>query len=58
MPRSGSEPSPRAQSSGRALDARASADEIRHTLLLLTTTIGFPGVMAAMDWAENIIEKK
>ncbi|MFO7593348.1 MAG: carboxymuconolactone decarboxylase family protein [Pseudomonadota bacterium] len=42
----------------RALDAGATADEIRHALLLLTTTIGFPGVMAAMDWAEDVIEKK
>ena len=40
----------------RALDAGASAEEIRHALLLLISTIGFPGVMAALSWAEDVIE--
>jgi len=37
----------------RALDAGASIDEIRHTLLLLTSTLGFPCIMAAMSWADE-----
>jgi 4-carboxymuconolactone decarboxylase len=40
----------------RALEAGASADEVRHTLLLLTSTIGFPGVSAALSWVEDIVE--
>lgn len=39
----------------RALDAGAGADEIRHALVLLTSTIGFPNVVAALSWAEDII---
>ena len=39
----------------RALDAGASVEEIRHALLLLISTIGFPGVMAALSWAEDVI---
>ena len=37
----------------RALEAGASIDEIRHALLLLTSTLGFPCVMAAMSWADE-----
>ena len=40
----------------RALDAGASADEIYHTIILLTSTIGFPAVAAALSWAKDIIE--
>jgi len=39
----------------RAREAGASADEIRHALLLLTSTIGFPTVAAAMSWADDIL---
>lgn len=39
----------------RALDAGASAEEIRHAILLLTATIGLPGIMAALDWADDIL---
>jgi alkylhydroperoxidase/carboxymuconolactone decarboxylase family protein YurZ len=41
----------------RALAAGASADEIRHALLALTSTIGFPNVTAAMSWAEDVLSK-
>jgi len=37
------------------LDAGASAEEIRHALLLLTSTIGFPTVAAAMSWADDVL---
>jgi len=40
----------------RALAAGASAEEIRHALLLLVSTIGFPNVMAALSWADDILE--
>jgi AhpD family alkylhydroperoxidase len=41
----------------RALAAGADKGEIYHTLILLTSTIGFPGVMAAISWADDVIEK-
>jgi len=41
----------------RALDAGASAEEIYHAIILLTSTIGFPAVAAALSWAREIIEK-
>ena len=39
----------------RSLDAGASPDEIRHTILLSVTTIGFPGMFAALTWAEDVL---
>jgi 4-carboxymuconolactone decarboxylase len=36
----------------RALDAGATTEQIRHTLILLTSTIGFPTVVAAISWAD------
>jgi 4-carboxymuconolactone decarboxylase len=39
----------------RALKAGAGAEEIYHTLLLLTSTIGFPTVAAALSWAYDIL---
>jgi len=41
----------------RAINAGASADEIYHTIILLTSTIGFPAVAAALSWAREIIEQ-
>lgn len=38
----------------RALEAGASPAEIEHALLLLTTTIGFPNVSAALSWMKDI----
>ncbi|WP_299020092.1 carboxymuconolactone decarboxylase family protein [uncultured Photobacterium sp.] len=40
----------------RAFEAGASVEEIRHVLLLLTSTIGFPGVMAAISWVDDKLE--
>jgi AhpD family alkylhydroperoxidase len=40
----------------RALKAGASAEEVRHALLALTSTIGFPNVTAALSWAEDVLE--
>lgn len=40
----------------RALKAGASPAEIRHALLCLTSTIGFPGVADALSWADDEID--
>lgn len=40
----------------RAVEAGASVDEIRHALILLTSTLGFPCVMAALSWADDKLE--
>jgi 4-carboxymuconolactone decarboxylase len=42
----------------KALDAGLKADEIRHAFLLSLTTIGFPRMMAALTWAEDILDKQ
>ena len=42
--------------SKRALNAGAQVEEIYHCLILLTSTIGFPNVMAAITWASDVIE--
>lgn len=40
----------------KAWEAGASADEIRHAVLQATTTLGFPGMMAALSWADDVLE--
>ncbi|SEQ52207.1 alkylhydroperoxidase AhpD family core domain-containing protein [Amphritea atlantica] len=37
----------------RARQAGATTEEIQHTLILLTSTIGLPTVMAALSWMEE-----
>ena len=39
----------------RALAAGATKEELRHAVILLTTTIGFPAVAAALDWLNDVI---
>lgn len=39
----------------RAREEGASDDEIRHAIILLTSTLGFPAVMAALSWADDIL---
>ncbi len=39
----------------RALELGATKDEIRQALMLTAATIGFPAVMAALSWAEDIL---
>lgn len=41
----------------RAIEAGCSAEEIRHVVLLGTTTLGFPSTMAAMSWVEDVLKK-
>jgi 4-carboxymuconolactone decarboxylase len=42
----------------RAIEAGAKPDEIRHAVILLTSTIGFPSVSAALSWVDDVLEKK
>lgn len=42
----------------RALSAGAEPDEIYHAIMLLTSTIGFPNVSAALSWVGDVLEKK
>jgi AhpD family alkylhydroperoxidase len=37
----------------RALRAGATQEEISHAILLLTSTIGFPAVAAALSWVDD-----
>jgi 4-carboxymuconolactone decarboxylase len=41
----------------RAVQEGASKEEIRHTIMLLISTIGFPRASAALKWAEDILSK-
>ena len=41
----------------RALASGASPEEVRHALLCITSTIGFPNVTAALSWAEDILKE-
>ena len=40
----------------RAIDAGAQADEIYHAIILITSTIAFPTVVAALSWVDDVIE--
>ena len=40
----------------RALESGATKEEIRHAVLILTTTIGFPAVMAGMTWVNDVLD--
>jgi 4-carboxymuconolactone decarboxylase len=42
----------------RALASGAKPDEVRHAVILLTSTIGFPAVSAALSWVDDVLEKK
>ena len=42
----------------RALAAGCTPDEIRHVVLLATTTLGFPSMMAALTWVEDMLGRK
>jgi 4-carboxymuconolactone decarboxylase len=42
----------------RALEEGVTADELRHAVLLALTTAGFPTMIAAMKWVEEVIEKR
>jgi 4-carboxymuconolactone decarboxylase len=39
----------------RALASGATREEIRHAIIILTSTIGFPTVAAALSWVDDAI---
>ncbi len=39
----------------KALEAGATADELRHAAILATTTIGFPSMMKGLAWIEDVL---
>jgi alkylhydroperoxidase/carboxymuconolactone decarboxylase family protein YurZ len=41
----------------RALQEGIQGEELRHVVLLAFTTTGFPAMIAAMKWVEEVIEK-
>jgi AhpD family alkylhydroperoxidase len=41
----------------RAMKAGATPEEVRHTLVLLISTLGYPTVAAALSWADDILEQ-
>lgn len=40
----------------RALEAGATPEEIRHAVIMLTSTIGFPTIVAAMSWLDDVLD--
>ena len=42
----------------KSLDAGLRPNEIEHAFLLALTAIGFPSMMAALTWAEDILSKE
>jgi len=45
-------------STRKAIESGASREEIAHAVLLGMTTTGFPNMMAALGWAEEVISQK
>jgi 4-carboxymuconolactone decarboxylase len=41
----------------KALESGASAEEITHAVLLALTTTGFPNMIAAMGWVEEVLKE-
>ena len=42
----------------KAIDSGATDNELRHVALLSLPTIGFPSMMAALSWIDDIINKE
>ena len=42
----------------KSLASGATPDEITHVALLSLTTIGFPNMMAAMSWVNEVLEEE
>jgi alkylhydroperoxidase/carboxymuconolactone decarboxylase family protein YurZ len=45
-------------STRKALESGASNEEIAHAVLLSLTTTGFPNMIAAMGWIDEVLTKK
>ena len=41
----------------RAIEEGASREEVYHSLILLTSTLGFPNVAAAISWVDRLFTK-
>ena len=41
---------------GLRTDAGWTPDELRHAVVLATTTLGFPRMMAAYTWVEDVLK--
>jgi 4-carboxymuconolactone decarboxylase len=41
----------------KALEAGCTAAEIQHAVLLSVTTMGFPNMMAAMSWVDDVLKQ-
>ncbi len=41
----------------KAIKAGATKEELRHVALLSLPTIGFPSMMAALSWVDDVLEK-
>lgn len=41
----------------KALDTGSTKEEIRHAILLALSTTGFPNMIAALNWANEVLEK-
>lgn len=42
----------------RAIEAGAKPEELYHAVMLLTSTIGFPTVSAAISWIDDTLEEE
>jgi AhpD family alkylhydroperoxidase len=42
----------------RALEAGVKPEELYHTLLVLTSTIGFPAVSAGLSWIDDVLSRE
>jgi len=42
----------------KAMDAKATKEEIRHVAILAIQTLGFPAAMAGMSWIDDVVEGK
>ena len=42
----------------RAIEAGATPEEVFHAIILLTSTIGFPNVSAALSWADDVVRPR
>lgn len=40
----------------RAIAAGATAEEVEHAAILLTSTVGFPNVSASLSWIKDVLE--
>jgi alkylhydroperoxidase/carboxymuconolactone decarboxylase family protein YurZ len=41
----------------RALEEDVTPEEIRHAVLMALTTAGFPAMIAALKWTEEVLSK-